>query len=76
MEILVMFLLTLILFFINIKSEKNKQKREVEYKIRKQERIQKREDILKGDYEKYILKEEDKSIIDIIKNAFSKIFSK
>ena len=61
MEILIMFLLTLILFFINIKSEKRKQKRE---------------DILKGNYEKYILKEEDKSIIDMIKNAFSKIFNK
>lgn len=71
-----MFLLTLILFFINIKSEKNKQKREIEYKIRKQERIQKREDILKGDYEKYILKEEEKNIIDMIKSAFSKIFNK
>ncbi len=76
MEILIMFLLTLILFFINIKSEKNKQKREIEYKIRKQERIQKREDILKGDYEKYILKEEEKNIIDMIKSAFSKIFNK
>ncbi len=76
MEILIMFLLTLILFFINIKSEKRKQKREVEYKIRKQERIQKREDILKGDYEKYILKEEEKNIIDMIKSAFSKIFNK
>lgn len=76
MEILIMFLLTLILFFINIKSEKNKQKREIEYKIRKQERIQKREDILKGDYEKYILKEEEKNIIDMIKSTFSKIFNK
>lgn len=76
MEILIMFLLTLILFLINIKSEKNKQKREIEYKIRKQERIQKREDILKGDYEKYILKEEEKNIIDMIKSAFSKIFNK
>lgn len=76
MEILIIFLLTLILFFINIKSEKNKQKREIEYKIRKQERIQKREDILKGDYEKYILKEEEKNIIDMIKSAFSKIFNK
>ena len=76
MEILIMFLLTLILFFINIKSEKNKQKREIEYKIRKQERIQKREDILKGDYEKYILKEEEKNIIDMMKSTFSKIFNK